>query len=121
MCKLTNIKIADRQIRVADIKKKYIPNIISSAAACDYIDKVVLFGSSISEDCTEESDIDIAVFGNQPKAKCLRSASYLRFVSNLSTFDNLSQRYDILYFKSGKKDRSFIMNEINKGVVLYAR
>ena len=121
MCKLVDIRIDNRRIRVADIKRKYIPNIVISAKECDYIDKVVLFGSSISEDCTEDSDIDIAVFGNQPKAKCLRSKEFLRFASSLSEYDDLAQRYDILYFKTGKIDKSPIMREIDHGEVLYAR
>lgn len=120
MCRVIETKIDDRTIRVADIKEKYIRNIVESAKACDYIDRVVLFGSGITEHCTEESDIDLAVFGNQPETKCLRSKSYIRFANALSKNDRY-QRYDILYFKTGTKNDSVIMNDINNGEVLYAR
>ena len=45
MCRVIETKIGDRTIKVADIKEKYIQNIIESAKACDYIDRVILFGS----------------------------------------------------------------------------
>ena len=71
MCKLTPMSIGSRQIRVADIKQKYIQNIIDAASQCDLIERVVLFGSSLQERCRDSSDIDIAVFGNQPRSRAL--------------------------------------------------
>ena len=65
MCKVVVMNVDNRKIRVADIKKKYMNNIIDAAKKCDLIDKVILFGSSIEDRCKESSDIDIAVFGNR--------------------------------------------------------
>ena len=121
MCQMINMNIGGNTIRVADIKSKYMHIIASLAAQCDYIDKIVLFGSSISESCTDESDIDIAVFGNQPKGKCLTSTKFLKFTDDLAAYDGYKQIYDILYFKSGSKNNSPILKEIDKGEVLYAR
>ena len=121
MCKVVKMKIGDRTIRVADIKKKYIENIVDAARECDYIDRVVLFGSSIESRCKEDSDIDLAVFGNVCMSRCLRSKKNLNFVSRLSEFDNLLQRYDILYFRTGVKDKSPILNDISEGEVIYVR
>ena len=121
MCKVVDVKIGNRQVKVADIKSKYLTNIADSAKACPLIDKVILFGSSIEDRCTEESDIDIAVFGNQPKGKALTSKQFMRFADRLSEYDDFLQRYDILYFKTGKKDDSAILAEINRGEVLYVR
>ena len=121
MCKVVDVKIRNRNVRVADIKSKYLDNIVSSAEECKYIDKVVLFGSSIEDRCTEESDIDIAVFGNQSKGKVLTSKQFMKFADELAEFDDFLQSYDILYFKTGKEDNSAIMAEINKGEVLYVR
>lgn len=106
---------------MAEIKQRYIPNIIDAARKCDYIDRVILFGSSLEERCQEQSDIDLAVFGNQPKGKCLTSKKYKDFYDQLIWFDNLNQAYDVLYFKSGKKDTSPIMREIDQGEVLYEK
>lgn len=120
MCTVIETTVDDRKIRVADIKEKYIKNIVESARECAYIDRVVLFGSGITDKCTEESDIDLAVFGNQPEAKCLRSKSYIKFSNDLSKNDRY-QRYDVLYFKTGTKNNSVIMNDIDNGEVLYVR
>ncbi len=121
MCELTTIDVGNRTINVADNKREYIRNIIEAASKCDYIDRVVLFGSSITTRCTDESDIDLAVFGNKTKSKCLTSAKYKAFTHQLYEFNNYSQHYDILYFKSGKSNSSRIMGEIDNGEVIYER
>ena len=121
MCKVVEVKVGNRHVRVADIKKKYLNNIVKSAEACNYIDKVVLFGSCIEDRCTDESDIDLAVFGNQSKSKTLKSKQFIEFANKLSSYDDFLQTYDILYFKEGKEDDSAILEEINKGEVLYVR
>ena len=121
MCKIVNIKIGNRNIRVADIKKKYIYNIVNAAQKCRYIDRIVLFGSSTMERCKETSDIDIAVFGSASKSKALTSKSYRDFAGQLYAFDDYSQGYDILYFKTGKSYTENIMNEIENGEVIYVK
>ena len=119
MCNLVNMQSGTGEtIRVADIKKKYIENIIANVHLCKYIEKIVLFGSSIREDCTDESDIDIAVFGTVTKRRCLTSASWRKFINSLYDFD-FSQHYDVLYFKSSSPNNSRIMEDIKKGTVLY--
>ena len=121
MCKLVTLKIGKQNIRVADIKKKYISNIATCAEKCDLIDKIILFGSCTKDSCSEDSDIDIAVFGNQSKGKCLTSAKFMKFADDLAAFDDFNQAYDILYFKTGKEDDSLIMDEISRGEVLYVK
>ena len=121
MCKVVPVHVGDRQIMVADIKRKYINNIVEAASQCDLIDRVVLFGSSIQERCRESSDIDIAVFGNLTPSRALSSRKYEQFATQLSAFDNYSQAYDILYFKSGSTDSSPILADIGKGEELYVR
>ena len=87
MCKVTAFTIDGRTIHMADIKQKYVANIIDAARKCDYIDKIILFGSALEERCKESSDIDLAIFGNQSKGKCLASRKFRRFS------DQLAQRY----------------------------
>lgn len=82
-CSLVNmVSGTGETIQVADIKVRYIENIIRSAPLCKYIKKIVLFGSAIREDCTEDSDIDIAVFGDAYSSKVLVSASYRKFAES---------------------------------------
>lgn len=121
MCKVMPMDIGIHQIHVADIKQKYIRNIIDAASQCDLIDRVVLFGSSLEERCRDNSDIDIAVFGNQSKSRALTSKKYERFARQLYEFDNHAQAYDILYFRSGSADSNPILHEISRGEELYAR
>ena len=121
MCKVVKMKIGDRNIRVADIKKKYIRNIVDAASQCDLIDRIVLFGSSVRDSCKEESDIDLAIFGNQTEYRALRSKKYDRFTSQIYSFDDSGQSYDLLYFVSGKQYRGLIMDDIESGELIYAR
>lgn len=101
--------------------KSDINNIVDSAKKCSFIDKIILFGSSIDERCTEDSDIDLAIFGNQTKYKCLNSKEYRQFAEDLYSFDDFSQSYDLLYFKTGNTYSGLIINDINNGEVLYVR
>lgn len=51
MCTVKTITVGDKTVRVADIKTKYIQNIVDAAADCDLIDKIILFGSSLNRTC----------------------------------------------------------------------
>ncbi len=121
MSSVSLMNVNGRQIKVADIKQKYINNIVDAAKKCDLIWSVVLFGSSIQERCSENSDIDIAVFGTQNPSKVLTSKKYERFARQLYSFDSHNQAYDILYFKHGTKSNTPIMHEIQNGEVIYVR
>lgn len=121
MCTVSVMDISGRSFKVADIKKKYILNIVDAASKCDIIDTVILFGSSIEERCTEDSDIDIAVFGKQNPSRALSSKKYERFARQLYAYDDHNQGYDILYFKQGTKANSPIMENILRGEVIYER
>lgn len=116
MCKLVEL---DNRIRVADIKADSVENIIQAASLCDDIQRIILFGSSIREDCTSESDIDIAVFGKKVQSRMFKSASYKKFLDKLYRYDDFSESYDILYFKDSYTDNSAIMQQIQNGVLIY--
>lgn len=120
MCRLITKQIDNREIRVADIKSSYIDNIINSAQLCEQINRIVLFGSAIEERCTEQSDIDIAVYGSEPENKMLVSKSYKAFVRGVFSYD-FSQDYDILYFRDETKKGLPIQKDISKGVILYEK
>lgn len=121
MCKVTEMTIGNRVVHVADIKQKYIENIVDAASKCDYIDKIVLFGSSLEDRCRTDSDIDLAIFGNTSEARVLSSKKYERFARQLYSFDDHNQAYDLLYYKTGSGSKDAVMNDISKGELLYAR
>lgn len=121
MCRMITLNIDGCDVSVAELKQDYIQNVVDAAKKCEYIDRVILFGSATTENCTVESDIDLAVFGNRAKARCLASAKYKAFTKQIYAFHDFDQSYDILYFQSGAKTNAFIMNEIENGNVIYER
>lgn len=121
MCTLADIQTYNNNTaKVADIKKDYILNIIAACNSCTAIKKVVLFGSSTSENCKQSSDIDIAVFGNKTKAQIFKSKSYRNFINKICSFGHL-QDYDILYFQTNKQDDTAILSDIANGITLFER
>ena len=117
MCKLVPF---DGDTRVADIKLPHIHNIVRQASRTKNINRVMLFGSAIEDRCTDHSDIDIAVFGDIPKMKYLRSKEYKQFQDGIFRFD-LDQDYDILYFSDSARQCDVILNDIANGAEIYRR
>ena len=120
MCQLVALDINGRTINVASLKVAYIKNIIDNISRCELIDKVVLFGSSLEERCTEDSDIDLAIFGSRSKSKMFGSKSYKEYIKSITSYSKI-QDYDILYFDSTKNYDHSIMKDINNGAVLFER
>ena len=117
MCKLVRF---DENKYVADIKLSHVKNISEQARKTKNISRIVLFGSSIEKRCTEQSDIDIAVFGKATKSKYIDSKEFREFKSGLFRFD-WDQDYDVLYFKEAADYSDMIMNDIDRGVEIYRR
>ena len=105
---------------VAEIKYHHIENITRLAKNCKNISRIVLFGSSLEHRCTDRSDIDIAVFGDQTKGKYLKSKEFKDFQRQIFLYD-MNQDYDILYFTDGKKGNDLIMQDISAGLEIYMR
>lgn len=119
MCKL--VKFNDNAL-VADIKQKYIANIVKQAKECKNISRIVLFGSAIETRCTSKSDIDVAVFGKKSQNEYLRSEEFKNFQRNIFSFENdFTQDYDILYFCEDKKNNDTILNDISRGSEIFRR
>lgn len=125
MCKLVSIKTkADTVINVADIKADIIKQIMEIATECTKIDYIYIFGSSLEERCTEQSDIDIALVSNVTRSKLFNAKEYNEFISKLYDIDS-EQDYDILQFNSLSKienSKDFVCKDIlNKGKLIYKR
>ncbi|MBR6147019.1 MAG: nucleotidyltransferase domain-containing protein [Lachnospiraceae bacterium] len=120
MCKMVGLDINGRTVNVASIKSDYVKNIVDSISLCHLIDKVVLFGSALEDRCTEESDIDIAVFGKESKSKMFKNKSYRDYINSVVSYGEI-QDYDILYFDTNKKNDYSIMQDINNGEILFER
>lgn len=125
MCRLVTLQTNfQTEVVIADIKKKYIENIIASAGKCDKIDAIILFGSSLESRCKDESDIDIAVISKYTVGRLCQYKSFRDFTDNIYG-KNIKQNYDIVYFKSldeiaQKTGTVEICNELQqKGKVIY--
>ncbi len=105
---------------VAEIKLPHIKNITEQAKKTKHIQRIMLFGSTLEERCTGDSDIDIAVFGDKTRGRYLDSKEFNLFKSGLFRFD-WEQNYDVLYFTEGHDNGSEIMMNINNGVEIFKR
>lgn len=102
--------------KVTDNKKEYINNIKQVASDCLCIDKVVLCGFNPESN----SDFDIIIFGEKKESKFLKSKEYEQFERKVNSFEK-SQNCHMQYFKSGKKCKNKIIEEIKEGEVIYQR
>ena len=76
------------------------------------IDKIVVFGSSIRPDCTEDSDIDLCIFSDY---EC-NNAAYFRIRGRLARVIN--DKCDILkYDRLNDRFKAIV----DKGVTVYER
>ncbi len=98
-----------------------IYNNTDAASKCGLIDKIIRLDYCNNDFGTESDSICLAVFGNQYPSRALASKQYERFARQLYSFRNHEQTYDILYFKTGSKSDSLIMNDIAKGELLYGK
>lgn len=117
MSKLVKL-FEDKDIFVSELKKDCILNVIEEAKKYTKITKIILFGSSLEERCTDNSDIDIAVFTSLNLSDLFRRKWFVDFNTNIYLYD-MNQHYDVIPFKEGYKDKSLIMENIYKGEIIY--
>lgn len=127
MCRLVELETNyGLKIKVADIKKVCVQNIIEAAPQCRQISEIILFGSALEERCTERSDVDIAIISKRGVSGLSGTKGYEMFMNRLYEC-NKDQEYDRIYFKSvkeieEKKDTVLICRELlEKGELIYRR
>lgn len=125
MCKLVSIRTNNgEEIKVADVKADIIKYISEIAHICPKIEYIYIFGSSVEERCTKESDIDIAIVSTVTRSRLFSAKDYRNFTDKLYSID-LEQEYDILQFNSVeaiKNSKDFVCKDIlTKGKLLYSR
>ncbi|MBR0163304.1 MAG: nucleotidyltransferase domain-containing protein [Lachnospiraceae bacterium] len=114
----------NKYIKVAAHKKNCIKGIIRIAEKCNYIDQIIVFGSTLETRCKRGSDIDLAIVSNVTGSRLYRTTAYRDFKRNLYDLDE-EQTYDVLQFhtrSSIEKSHDHICREIlNKGKVIFQR
>lgn len=128
MCKLVRIKTnIDTEIKVADIKLEYVTNILKQAHKCSDIEKIILLGSVLREDCTEQSDIDMVVVSSIARSKLYGKKEFKQFLNGIHDEDGYEQQYDVICVKGMEeieknKDKIGFFNDVvNSGRVLYQK
>ena len=127
MCELVSIDTNyGEKVMVAAIKHDEITNIIKSASLCKNIDMLILFGSSLTKRCKDDSDIDIAVISKYTVYRLCKLKSFHVFIENIYSYSH-EQSYDFLYYKSYDDvvhwaESELVSSEIlNKGKIIYKR
>ncbi len=125
MCKLVNVKTNyGEEVKVAEIKRDEIKNIIDAASLCKNIDMLILYGSSLEDRCDKHSDIDIVIISKYPISKLCKLKSFHDFTTYVYKY-NMDQDYDFLYYKSYDEinrnaESEMISSEIiNKGKIIF--
>lgn len=125
MCQLVELKTnLNTDIKVSEYKYDQIQNLISFASLCKEIRQIILFGSSLRDTCSENSDIDFVIISDLSVLQLSKRKSFKTFLENLYLSDDFKTEYDILYFNSLEEiysnQEDWICSEIaNKGELIY--
>ncbi len=127
MCQLAVLHTNfNTSVEVAENKLGLINHVIFCAAKCSKIDAIILFGSALSNNCSDKSDIDLAIISNTSINVLSKNKSFAEFKKNIYLQD-MSQEYDFLYFHSldeieNKRNDHLICNELSKkGKIIYRK
>ena len=113
------------KILVDDKKKNIIQYLVDHASICDFIEQILLFGSSLEDRCSENSDIDLAIISKWPIQKISGNRKFDEFMERMYAYDNYRTDYDLLYFKSydeivkKSKEVPICRELVQKGKVIY--
>lgn len=128
MCRMASIATNfNTKIEVSDNKTEYILNIVASAALCNNIEKIILFGSVLTDECTDDSDIDFVVVSKVSKSVLYKDKSYRSFLQDIHKVDDYTQQYDVICVKGEaelekKRKKVPLYNEVlTEGKIIYRK
>ena len=91
-------------VKVNKMKADHVRVLLDAVKNTKGFTGLLLFGSVIREDCTEESDIDCVILGTARDDKIF--LRYDRLIKTLAEHD-INQEYDLFYQQVGKKGYDF--------------
>ena len=95
-------------------KRELKTNIANSLLSSSEIEKIIIFGSFL--DSKSPNDIDVAIFQNSSESYLSLALKYRRLIREISK----TIPVDVIPIKSGASN-NFLIDEIEKGEVVYAR
>ncbi|MCD7744328.1 MAG: nucleotidyltransferase domain-containing protein [Lachnospiraceae bacterium] len=123
MCELSRVKTNfETEVSIAEIKIKYVENIIKTAPMCQSIAEIVLFGSVLEGRCTENSDIDLLIVSEKQKSRLFRDRSYINFKNKIFIDGNFKQDYDFIYMNCNEDiDRKSFSSSLFQNIKEYGQ
>lgn len=99
------------------IKREIIKNIVSAARTEPMVRKIIIFGSSIREDCRADSDVDICIDWNQD---CYDSEGVLKpFTISMRRKISMLTKGHVDVVNYGYLKGTYIEDAVKNGVVVY--
>lgn len=119
MCKLVNMQLKNgTQIKVADNKAEHIRRYLSFFPLLKSISRVILFGSAITERCTEQSDVDLC-FLYRDKNQYREDMAELYYELMPESTNDDAMCADIDWFESTNTLTGAMKAAAREGVVIY--
>lgn len=119
MCKLVNLQLKNgTTIKVAEHKAKKIKQYISVFPLLKSVDRVILFGSAITEQCTEQSDVDLC-FLYKDKNQYREDMAELYYEIMPESIEDDAMCVDCDWFDHTKMMTGAMKAAAKEGVVIY--
>lgn len=100
--------------RIHPLKQKVTDEIYQYVKNNKYIQKVIIFGSSVNIRCHRKSDVDIAIMIHQEEYNISIQNSISEEIQEITNYNA-----DIIWLNKVEKDTKLYNNIYNKGVVIY--
>lgn len=101
-------------MRIHPLKQKVTDEIYQYVKNNKYIQKVIIFGSSVNIRCHRKSDVDIAIMIHQEEYNISIQNSISEEIQEITNYNA-----DIIWLNKVEKDTKLYNNIYNKGVVIY--
>ena len=121
MCRLVDLKLKNGAIvRIAENKENRIKKYLSIFPQLKSIDQVILFGSVITEHCTEQSDVDLCfLYTNKQQYREDMAELYFEIMPESTADDAMCA--ESAWFKNTNALTGAMKAAANEGILIYDR
>ena len=119
MCKLVNLELKNgTYVKVAENKLERIKQYISAFPLLRSVNRVILFGSAITENCTDQSDVDLCfLYKDKQQYREDMAELYYDIMPESTEDDALCANYD--WFETTNMLTGAMKVAAKEGVVIY--